>query len=120
MVLLKVNFVDYTFEGAQTINLSSPFLLQDSLPIDVDFKLPTDFGYLKLIHQPNNDTLFQGVMIAIGTGGVIRPTFLAPTNFPNAVDSIAMLDSTRFQGLFNLQNIYPYEYAQVWNAIDKL
>ena len=120
VALLKVNFVDYTFEGAQTLTVSSPFSYGDSLPITTEFKAPTDFGHIKMFYQPNNDSIFNGMMIAIGTGAIQYPNFLPPSNFISLKDSIEQPDSTRFQGLFNLQGSYPYEYQKVWDAIDKL
>lgn len=120
VVLLKVNFVDYYFEGAQTLTVSSPFVFNNSLPITTEFMPPIDFGHIKMFYQTNNDSIFNGVMIAIGTGAIQFPNFLPPSHFISLKDSIEVPDTSRFQGLFNLQDTYPYEYAKVWDAIDKL
>jgi hypothetical protein len=118
ILLLKVDYLTYTFEGGATINLSGPTDVGDSLPIHIAFRQPGDFGNLSLFYQPTNDTLFNGDIIWMGKGTIAFPqSFAAATNYPVHAVAEPMPDTNRFQKIFSVSNL---DYSRLWAAINKL
>lgn len=119
ILLLKVDFMNRTFEGGKEINLSSHNHIKDSLPITVEYYSPTDFGSLRLIYKPNNDSLFYGTIIWMGKGKMFFPSLLdTSTKFKNLNYTLNKPDSSRFQELHTIPNTF--NDTLPWSAISKL
>jgi hypothetical protein len=118
ILLMKVNFRSYKFEGASEETIIKGLAKTDTLPIKVVYKSPNDFGYLTLYYQPTGDLIFDGSIIWMGTGKISYPTsFQNASSFPLNKFSMTMPDSSRFQTIFESGDI---KYEKIWNAISNL
>ncbi|HTM66214.1 MAG TPA: hypothetical protein VL093_07840 [Flavipsychrobacter sp.] len=118
ILLLRIDYLTYSFEGGATVNLTGPTATGDSLPIHIDFREPGDFGNLSLYYQPTGDTLFNGDIIWMGKGDIAFPqSFTAASNYPVIPAAVPMPDTNRFQKIYGASGL---NYASLWAAIDKL
>jgi len=118
ILLMKVNFSSYIFEGGSEEIITKGLTKTDTLPISVVYKSPNDFGNLSLFYQPTGDLIFDGSIIWMGTGKISYPTsFQNASSFPLNKFSITKPDSSMFQTIFDNGDI---EYDKIWNAISNL
>ena len=118
VLLLRVDYLTYAFEGGATVNLTGQTAAGDSLPIHVDFREPGDFGNLSLYYQPTSDTLFNGGVIWMGKGDITFPhSFTVAGNYAVRPVAEPMPDTNRFQKIFSVSGL---DYSRLWAAIDKL
>jgi hypothetical protein len=118
ILLLRVDYLTYAFEGGATVNLTGQAAAGDSLPIHIDFREPGDFGNLSLYYQPTNDTLFNGGVIWMGKGDITFPhSFTVAGNYAVRPVAEPMPDTNRFQKIFSVSGL---DYSRLWAAIDKL
>ena len=119
ILMLKVDYLTYNFEGGKEINLSQSMLTNDSIPIKIDYKSPGDFGNITLYYKPTNDKLFDGSIIWMGKGNMTFPAQLdSASTFVKINNATTQPLSSRFQLIFN-QNQTP-NISSIWNAIQKL
>lgn len=120
LLILKVDYLTGQFEGASKQKILVSERASDTIPIRIDYKSPSDFGYISLYHKPTNQLLFNGYMIWMGKGAISFPKQFKPYNrvFEKA---ISQPEPDRFQILFS-NPFYgqPTDYGFLWNAIGKL
>lgn len=118
ILLLKVDYLTHSFEGATEIQLSQPAAKQDSLPIEVHYLPPGDFGNISLHYTPTDDSLFDGSVIWMGCGHIKYPNQLTPASQFTTSNTPAPLPvNADFQQLFGNQN-HPMD--SIWYAVDQL
>ena len=121
IILLKVDFETYQFEGAFEQVLSSPFGQFDTLPISHNFIPPGDFGNVTFYYQPNNELLFDGDIVWNGWGPINYPMgFDPPNQFNRLNNSVPLPDSVRFQNIFHEFPPYKLPLDSIWMDIDDL
>ena len=81
IAVLIVNFMTYNFEGGylQYFPPTSSTNL-DSLPFEIEYRSPLDFGHIIFKLTPNNDTLFFGTIIWHGQGEIKFPKAILPSD----------------------------------------
>lgn len=83
VAILKFDFQTYQFEGAAYANYA-PCLhcSPDSLPWEILYHGPGDFGDITFQYSPTQDTLFHATIIWMGEGNIVIPdTFAPPESF---------------------------------------
>ena len=120
ILLLKVDLMTYTFEGAKELELSSEISDSETIPLYVDYAPPGDFGNIALYYE-GEELIFDGSIIWMGLGEISYPeSFDPPSSFSELNSTIPLPDTTRFQLIFNDFNYPSIDYSLIWNAINKL
>ncbi len=70
ILLLKLDFNTYTFQGGQKIEVSDD---ESGLLIDVVYQSPGDAGSVELFYEPTGELLFEGTIVWAGTGKILFP-----------------------------------------------
>lgn len=120
VLILKVDFLTYQFEGAIEHKVSSPYNALDSIPLGVDFKAPTDFGHIKVWYEPSSDSLFSGTVIAIGEGALDYPNVNPASQFSRNSNSLPMPDTNNFRHLIPNWYDQNVKLDSIWSAIANL
>lgn len=116
VLMLQVDYITNVFEGGQEIELGA---YNSSFATDVDYQAPGDFGSIKILYQPTNQTLFHGTIHWMGLGQRIFPASLIPANnFELAITNDFITPSAGFENIFNPTNT-PYFYMDAWSAVQK-
>ncbi|WP_321516003.1 hypothetical protein [Marinifilum fragile] len=120
VVLLKINYTDFEFEGGIELFLHSAFNNSDTIPISVEYVSPGDFGSISLFYEPREELIFDGSIIWDGTGYRKFPKRLYhPDNFLYLNEEIEKPADERFQIIFPEEGVdYPLE--SIWNSINDL
>ncbi len=127
VLLLKINYMTYAFEGGKELIFSERISTSDSLPIITNYKSPGDFGSISLFYQSKNDTLFHGTVHWMGSGEIYYPRqFESIDKFSFLGTSIATPDRSKFQ-VIKYSNeksdedlIAAANYSRIWSSISKL
>lgn len=127
VLLLKINYMTYAFEGGQELIFSERISTSDSLPITTNYKSPGDFGSISLFYQSKNDTLFHGTVHWMGSGEIYYPRqFESIDKFSLLGTPIATPDRSKFQ-IINYSNelwfkeiLATADYSRIWSSISKL
>jgi len=121
IVLLKVDYMTEVFEGGKEIILSNNSPDTDTLPINVIYYPPGDFGNITLYYQPTNEMIFDGSIIWMGTGHINFPEeFDSAESFSKLETEIEQPEISEFQIIFYELNYQPIDYTEIWSAINKL
>ncbi len=83
LLLLKIDYSTSQFEGGALYGFDvNP---ADTIPIEIEYIEPVDFGYIKLTHKPDLKVIFEGEIIWRGVGEIQIPEkFSDPEGFPKA------------------------------------
>lgn len=118
IVILKVDYVTYKFEGGYEQQINSEITNTDTIPITIKYKAPGDFGNISLYYKPTNDLLFDGSIIWMGTGTIKYPeTFIPAKSYSLLEDPIAKPKVSTFKCIFGTP---PTDYSSIWNSINNL
>lgn len=121
ILLLKVDYMTYVFEGGKELSISTSISSSDTIPISVDYRPPGDFGSITLYYQPTNDMIFNGTIIWMGTGQISFPSdFDSPNSFSELESEIEKPVITRYQTIYYDLNNQPIEFTNLWSAINRL
>jgi hypothetical protein len=83
LLLLKFHYTTSQFE--EGILYDFDVKPADSIPIEIEYKKPVDFGNIKLTHKPDSTLIFEGEIIWRGIGKIQVPQkFAQPEEFPIA------------------------------------
>lgn len=119
IALLKIDYTTNIFEGGVVFQYPIATTASDSLPINVTYVDPGDFGGLTCTYSPTGDIIFDGSIIWSGTGNINFPTqFNSPSTFPQS-PPIPVPDTNEFQILHYLSN-EAIDYTSIWNAVSQL
>lgn len=116
IVLLKVDYLTTTFEGAHEWT----FPTHSTLNFDVTYRPPGDFGNLTIHYREENAKVFDGDIIWMGTGTLNYPTtFNAPSTYPTTPSNAA---APLFDFIEASSSVVPDASVQqaLWNAIKDL
>jgi len=121
ILLLKVDYTSYNFEGGFEKVISEAITPADTIPVSVDYIPPGDFGNISLYYQPTNELLFDGSIIWNGTGQISYPaSFNPPAAYTLLPSPVAKPDDSRFQIIFYNLKGQAIDYAGIWNGISSL
>ncbi|MFW6226633.1 MAG: hypothetical protein ACOC31_00865 [Bacteroidota bacterium] len=120
LLMLRIDHLTKNFEGATEIDLSQNAASTDSLPIDVHYKPPGDFGNITLLYKPSGDTVFDGSIIWMGKGQINKPDSFDPASqFVTASSPHPLPDTLNYQVIFP-QPSHSIPYDSIWYAVDDL
>ncbi len=121
VLLLKLDYQTYKFEGGTEQRISSLLPATDTIPLKVDYKAPGDFGSIALHYKPGDELLFKGTIIWMGEGAISHPAAFLPANlFPGAPDVEPFPGNTQFQSINTTQGIIQADLSKLWNAVSDL
>ncbi len=121
VLLLKIDFQTYQFEGAFEQVLGSSFGQFDTLPITSTYMPPGDFGNVTFRYQPGNELIFDGDIVWNGWGPINYPMgFDPPNQFNRSTDLVPLPDSVRFQNIFPEIPPYKLPLDSIWMDIADL
>lgn len=120
LLMLRVDHLTKNFEGAIEIDLSQNTASSDSLPIEVHYLPPGDFGNITLLYKPSGDTVFDGGIVWMGKGQINQPdSFDPPSQFTKATSPHPLPDTLNYQFIFP-QHHHSVPYDSIWYAVDDL
>lgn len=121
IAVLKLNYTDFSIQGGKMLYYDCLGCTKDSIPFNVDYQEPMDFGSICLRLNPSLDTVFSGSMIWMGTGVIDFPTnfnasmpFMSDNSVIQAPNNIQLLNQQGQQ--FNNATII----NQCWNTVSTL
>ncbi len=121
IAVLKLNYTDFSIQGGKMLYYDCLGCTKDSIPFNVDYQEPMDFGSICLRLNPSLDTVFSGSMIWMGTGVIDFPTnfnasmpFMSGNSVIQAPNNIQLLNQQGQQ--FNNATII----NQCWNTVSTL
>ncbi len=82
ILTVSIDYQDYSFSGAAMNYYDCPACSKDSLPYEIDYDEPMDFGSMTFKLDPSTDTIFHGGIIWMGTGQISHPSLSSNTNAP--------------------------------------
>jgi hypothetical protein len=123
MLLLKLDYTTFEFQGGIELNLMDDPTSFDSIPLAVDYNPPGDFGDIAVYYDPTDEKVFAGTVIWMGSGSQTYPSqFAAPNGFGRTANALP------FPGEADFQHVFP-EYPapvttevleDIWAEIDDL
>lgn len=116
VVLLRVDYMSDTLEAMAEVPLSGNLQASDTIPLNVIYASPGDFGNLTLLYGNTNDTVFDGSIIWMGTGSISIPRNFT-TIMPATSITVPQPDSNVYQHVFGF---HAPDYDKLWAAIGKL
>ena len=94
--IFVVDYTDSSFEGGQVQELV-PCARCDTLPLQMEFHEPGDFGSVAFRYTNTGETVFAGGIVWMGRGKIETPdTLLPPESFPVASNSVTMPSDIRY------------------------
>ncbi len=121
IAVLKLNYTDFSIQGGKMLYYDCLGCTKDSIPFNVDYQEPMDFGSICLKLNPSLDTVFSGSMIWMGTGVIDFPSnfnasmpFMSGNSVIQAPNNIQLLNQQGQQ--FNNATII----NQCWNTVSTL
>jgi len=120
ILLLKIDYLTYKFEGGSEKFISAGLANTDSIPIEIFYISPCDLGRLSLFYKPTNDLLFDGIILWASSGvqGIIAPAkFNHPDTYFKTIVEPAQPDDSRFQKIFPNTT---FNYSKLWKSISNL
>lgn len=121
IALLQVDYLTNVFEGGAELMFSVDKDSLDTIPIQVDYKSPGDFGNITLYYQPTDEMIFDGGVIWMGTGQINYPkNFMSDEEFDVLETPMELPDVSEFQIIFYNLSDSPIDYASIWSAINNL
>ncbi|PLX24633.1 MAG: hypothetical protein C0599_01840 [Salinivirgaceae bacterium] len=121
ILLLKVDYTTYAFEGGKEIPISDDVAGADTIPIDLDYNAPGDFGDVTLYYKPTNEMIFSGEIIWMGLGEISFPRSFDPADSYSQLNlPIEKPENSMFQYIPNGSGINTVAYDSVWIGIQNL
>ncbi len=121
MMLLKLDYQTTTFQGGAQIELASYSNLNDSIPLEVNYIEPADFGGLSVYYEPTNGLIFNGSIILDSLGQMSYPASIFPAaDFTLMDEALPAMDSTMFQVIHYELDGTPIDYTAIWDAVSNL
>ncbi len=121
LMLLKLDYQTNVLEGGTQIELASYDNYFDSIPLQVNYVEPADFGSLSVYYEPTNGLIFDGSIILDSLGQVNYPgSFFASGEFSVMDEPLPAIDSTMFQLVHYELDGTPIDYTAIWEAVSNL
>ena len=120
LILIKVDYLTYNFEGYYEIPINEIDYFNDSIPLSVNYFPPGDFGSIELIYN-NSISVFNGTIVWMGLGQI-----LYPENFENSINLEQISTNIEFPNHLNhielnqhrLHNIRRIDYKVAHHFLD--
>ncbi len=99
LLLIKINYTNSEFEGGKLYGFNvTP---ADTIPLEIEYVKPGDFGYIKITHKPDLEVIFEGDIIWRGVGEIQIPEkFSDPAEFLKADYEIEAPSLENFEYFF--------------------
>lgn len=121
LLLLQVDYVTHAFEGGKVLSVDSELTTADTIPIIIHYLPAGDFGNISLFYESEDQMIFDGSIIWMGTGERTFPTdFTSADDFSTIENSIAKPDNSRFQFIHQNSLLDDFDYQSIWDAISNL
>lgn len=127
LAILVLDFLSFEFEEA---NITYYPLCDscdlDSLPFDIDFMSPGDYGEILYNYTQDEDTLFYASIWWMGTGEIYYPDqFMSSSEFEYQSQSIILPSHVQYYDYWLIPNYYSADRFReradsAWMAIDSL
>jgi hypothetical protein len=89
ILLLKVDYDAFAFEGGVRYAFPEGGPKLDSIPVVMEYQAPSDIGYLKLRYAPTNSVLFEGSILYDSIGRRLIPESMeGPGTFEMAAGNL--------------------------------
>lgn len=120
LALLKVDYQTHKFEGAKVFYFDAAGAVPQTIPIQMTYVPPGDFGNITLQYAPTGDTVFDGSIIWSGKGEMTQP--LLSKGFPAGPVALPAPDTNDVEVI--TPNTYirkeAYNIPDVWTGISNL
>ena len=118
LILIKVDYLTYNFEGYYEIPIDEFNYSNDSIPLSVDYKPPGDFGSIELTYN-NSISVFNGTIVWMGLGQILYPeNFQNTKNLEQISTNIELPNDLNYIEL-NQNNVeYGYPVDSIWESIN--
>ena len=121
MMVLKVDYTTNTFQGGTQIELAAYDNLSDSIPLQVNYIEPADYGSLSVYYEPTNGLLFNGSIILDSLGQVSYPASIFPAvDFTVLDEAMEPIDESMFQLVHYELEGTPIDYGAIWESVSNL
>lgn len=121
LLLLQVDYVTHTFEGGKVLSIDSEITAVDTIPIIVNYLPAGDFGNISLFYESEDQMIFDGSIIWMGTGERKFPVDFASVNdFSTIENPIPKPDNSKFQFIHQNSLLEDFDYQSIWDAISNL
>jgi len=121
LVLLKVDYLTHQFEGGKVYTFPNSNTVIDSIPINVIYQNPTDFGHITLKYAPTSDTIFDGGIIWMGKGEIRYPVFEPVSAFSSGTWTSTPPDIATVQTIpADWRPFADSTIKQAWSGIERL
>jgi len=120
LAVLKVDFQTHKFEGGKVFHFDATGAVPQTIPIQMTYAPPGDFGNITLQYAPTGDTIFDGSIIWSGKGKMTQPAL--SNNFAAGTTAQPAPDTNDVQvispGTFIKKEAY--NIPAVWSGISNL
>ncbi|MCX6272673.1 MAG: T9SS type A sorting domain-containing protein [Bacteroidetes bacterium] len=97
LAILEMDYLTNHFIRASVLHYPLCNCDQDSLPFLGQYQPPMDFGDMKFLYTFNNQLLFGGTLVWMGTGQIYYPASFTPASaFPFLQDSIPLPSNAQY------------------------
>jgi hypothetical protein len=127
LAILILDFLSYEFlEGSVSYYPKCDSCDLDSLPFDIEFKYPMDYGEITFRYSYNFDTAFRASIWWMGTGHILHPDAFLPSNeFDFQDEPVQLPIHVQYFDYWLTPYVYPWEQFvekadSAWNSIDSL
>lgn len=121
VLLLKVDYKSYEFEGGKEFSFAKNSSLDEALPLTVTYETPCDFGYLQVAYKPNGTVIFDGTILRSGMGKINTPKDFSTANgYSRATEPIANVNDTDFEAIFVDITVPLDIYKRIWSSVSNL
>ncbi len=121
---MVVNYRTYKFEGCHISNYVCPKCTMDSLPFQIEYQSPGDFGGILIKLKSTTDTIFSGSIIWMGTGQIAYPKKFNskyPFNYVNKTTAkAANITYLDMNGVVTNDSTIIQKADSAWNAIKSI
>ena len=113
VLMLNVDYTTNKFMGGKELEFSQN---SETFTITIEYKSPSDFGYLKLYYEEIDELIFFGTITWMGLGKMIFPQDLLGANQFKVVNTKDNLFPKN-----GFENIFPNEFdIKAWYAVQNL
>ncbi len=134
LLLLKIDYTTSKFEGGTLYDFDNKSA--DTIPIEIEYRRPMDFGSIKITHKPDMTVVFEGEIIWRGVGKIQVPEkFSEPEEFPLANNDIEAPSLENIEYFFlkkplsgtfaanpyiDLESIFEEAFDEIWKGFADL
>lgn len=124
LLMIKLDYLTHEFEGATELNFNS-LVISDTIPMEIIYNPPGDFGDISITHIPTEEPIFFGTIIWMGLGERTFPEeFSSPSEYIASDDPVDLpeIEEIKFISTLTFESgLSPtFEYSNSWDAVSNL